>query len=140
MESRDRKNTRKNKQNRRHSASHPVGHSELYLELGSPAGLHKNILEAQKEVIISLRRFEAIHTLRREKLREFMKLKRAVNLASHMIIEMKNYFPHVESRIARLTHEEQPTAEPRTISSADESELHRLDRELGEIERKLKEL
>lgn len=98
-------------------------------------------MEAQKEVIVSLRRFETIHTLRREKLREFLILRRLVNQASQMLVEMRNYFPHVEGRVAKMVEKEDIKPEQRSVLNAsDEAELHRLDRELGEIERKLKEL
>lgn len=90
---------------------------------------------------MSLRRFEDVHRLRREKLREFYTLRRLINQASHILIELKNEFPHVEARLARIADKEEPEQTARNVLSAtEESELHRLDAQLGEIERKLREL
>ncbi len=112
--------------------------------LEEPTTLHRTLLEAQREVIVALRRFETVHAMRREKLREFVKLRRIVNQASHMLIQLKNEFPHVEARLAHMREKDEPAVKKEPVkpvmSISDDAELHRLDRELSEIESKLQQL
>ena len=111
--------------------------SELYIGLEDPKVLHKNLLEGQKDVINALKRFELIHELRKQKTREFLKLRSLINQCSHILIELRIVMPHVEGHHARVKDSE---PKQKALTEKDDAELARLDKELNDIESRLRQL
>ncbi len=96
----------------------------------------------QRDVVLSLKRFEQVHLLRKEKVKELMSLRRSVSQASSALAQLKLELPHVEGHFKQEKEAQvQPSAQiQQTPAHVHANELHRLDRELSDIESKLKEL
>lgn len=114
----------------------------MYVGLTEPAAVKRSLLEMQRDVILALKRFDTVSEMRRNKLKELVALRRCVNTASQALAHLKVELPHVEGSVGeRMESAVSPSPERRQAPVQEHhEEISLLDRELSDIEAKLKKL
>lgn len=111
------------------------GEQELFfVRVSNPSNLRRNILESSKEIIESLKRYENLKLIRKEKSENISKLKGDVKEIISLISKLKSKLPKVdikEEKEAIVPNKKDFKKEAKT------TELEKLESELRNIEGKL---
>ena len=117
-----------------------------FVSVNSPENLRKNILEASKDLLEGLARYERFKSVRQEKLESIRKLRLDLKHTATLISRLKSHLPTVEvampaapkiaPRKAPEKIEKKAEAAPRKAAPKT-TELEKLEAELDDIERKL---
>ena len=114
----------------------------LFVKIDDPLNLRKKALESSKEVIECLQNYEALKAIRKEKLKNIMKLKTNMNKVSSLISRLRSKLPKTTINIKEGSKPEVVVKEaPKpTIKPAANTEIDKLQSDLDEIESKLNAL
>lgn len=120
------------------------GH-EFFVSISDPSQIRLFLLETTKKALESMRLFQTIKEIRKQKIQEKTKLRKQVKDITSMIRQVKLVMPHVnlpteevkpvvkekpKVKVVQPVIIEQPKPQPRT-------EIDRIEDELTEIENKL---
>lgn len=121
----------------------------FFVELEKPDDIERNVLEAQKDVVENLQRYENIKFLRAKKLENVNKLKGVIKELLKLISDLKIVLPQTkikEAKVKKVTGivKKEEKREVREVkekkSKKPLSELEKLEAELSAIESKLSSL
>jgi hypothetical protein len=123
----------------------------FYVEVRNPNDVKRNVLEARKEIIEGLQRFENIKFLREKKIENIAKLKGIIKELSTLTLKLKNAFPASKIREQVIKPKKKVTAKkysgkkPTKVQEQKKapkavSELEKLETELNDIESQLNSL
>jgi 16S rRNA C967 or C1407 C5-methylase (RsmB/RsmF family) len=133
----------------------------FYVGVNEPVEIRRNVLEASKDIIQYLQRFERFKQVRAEKQEEIQKLKEMTHEIRVMVRKLKTALPKTKLRAILHKHEEEimmsteketKPAKKKSVKKAVEAipqervserkvtELEKLESELGEIESRLTRL
>ena len=153
------KTTRKRKSKRKSAKSQPKSSEPIFIGLGDPVELRRNILEPTREVIQFLQSYEEFKKVKEEKthavdlLKEDLKeIKLTINRLRRLLPRSKIKAEQTYGRIKKEILAEHPELKPKPKPKPEpvlepepkpeplppaHPELDSLERELGEIEKKL---
>ncbi|RME78332.1 hypothetical protein D6774_01470 [Candidatus Woesearchaeota archaeon] len=101
-----------------------------YVNVEKPVETRKSLLQASKQLVISLQRYEDLKKIREQKLLLMHDLKELCAQTIDTIDHLKQYLPQEEVQVS-----EQPATKKKQQKK---SELHNLEADLKMIEEKLK--
>jgi hypothetical protein len=111
----------------------------FFVGIRDPIELRKELLTSSKNLIDSLKRYEAYKSVKEEKLRHIMELKRVFDELLVLNKKLRNKLPHIPVKaaptLARET-KEMPTAKGRSVKLS-KSKIDVLEEELAKIEERL---
>jgi len=118
----------------------------FFVEIKEPGEVRRNILEALKEIVELLQRFEKFRHVRQEKLARIQKLRSLIKDANKMLGSLKAMLPQTGIRVPAAREQKQHPKKAQKKKEAKEekpakkerTELEKLEAELGAIESKLK--
>jgi hypothetical protein len=125
----------------------------FFVGIKDPIGLRRSVLEASKDVVQSLQRFEKFTVARRKKRESVEQLKETVKETVRLIAKLRKNLPKGGLRMAPV-HKPKPVPKPKPVKHKkahkaavpsikkqlkpkDLGELEKLESELGDIESKL---
>jgi len=109
---------------------------EFYVGIENPDDIRRQILETSRDVVVSLQRFEKFKITMLKRLDYIEKVKSNVKEINDLILRLKKVLPASRIRI-------KPIVEKEVIKKASGSkgdDLERLEKELSEIESRLRTL
>ncbi len=126
----------------------------FFVELRNPVQVRRNLLEAQKEIVESLQRYENIKFIRNKKIESIEKLRKDIKELIKLISNFKTVLPSAKIKEAQMIVKEVMRPKKRKKKSAKKkkavkhkvqsqeeikpmSELEKLEAELSAIESKL---
>jgi hypothetical protein len=121
----------------------------FFVDIKDPVDVRRNVLEAQKEVVECLQKYEKIRSIRARKIEEIHKLKSAIKELLKLISNLKAAFPQAKIREAvkikrkvkkKVGKKKGEKEEEKKEARKPISELQKLESELGAIEGKLDSL
>jgi len=117
----------------------------FYVGVKNPVELRRVILESSKEMVQYMQRAEKFKKIRAEKEEEFAKLKKTMNSVSLMVSKLRSYLPKADiksgaSEYKKAKKDENIKVSKQSIKEIPQSEIIKLERELGEIESRLKRM
>lgn len=113
----------------------------FFMKISDPADFRKAGLEALRETIHSMRRFENVKKIRTEKVKEVLKLKDTIQELGIELHKLHELLPDVESQAKKEQPKTKVTMEYRTPEQQKgKDDLNHLENQLKEIEKKLKDL
>ncbi|MBI2142369.1 hypothetical protein HYU15_02685 [Candidatus Woesearchaeota archaeon] len=117
----------------------------FYVGIENHVSVRRGILEASKELVHFLQRYEKLKALRSEKHAQASKLRAIYDDIVGMMADIKAELPKVDVRSLPKWHQSAKTIAPKTAAKAAAKPkapvrhaVDRLEAELGEIEKKLK--
>lgn len=127
----------------------------FFVQIKEPTELRRNILEALKEIVEALKRFENFKHIRHEKLESIRRLRVLLKDANKMVGSLKLRLPQTNLRAtvikespkqpAKSRHKKKKKGKlseshPKTTPKREMTELEKLETELTAIESKLRNL
>lgn len=121
----------------------------FYVGVKNPVELRRVILESSKEMVQYMQRAEKFKKIRAEKEEEFAKLKKTMNSVSLMVSKLRSYLPKADIKSGASEYKKAKKDAPvienikvskQSIKEIPQSEIIKLERELGEIESRLKRM
>ncbi|MEM3127160.1 MAG: hypothetical protein QW331_03785 [Candidatus Woesearchaeota archaeon] len=135
----------------------------LFVEIRGPVEVRRNILEATRDVVQHLQRYERFKQVREEKAVEIAKLKTNIKDINRLIGKLRSALPKTKLRIKmheevaaveqrqkeleekrkkaeKKAKKEEKKVEPEQPKKKELSEIEKLEKELGEIEGRLNKL
>jgi hypothetical protein len=109
-----------------------------YVNVREPAETRKKILESSRQVVIALQRYENFKLKKMKKQDLADKLRRNFREINELILRLKKEMPQVRALRKTTEKAEKPAAQIKIQKG--KSDLKDLERELNEIEMKLKNL
>lgn len=116
----------------------------FFAELRNPNEIRRNVLEARREIIESLQRYENIKFLRDQKLEKIKELRKVTKDINKTIVNLRNILPKAKIREETIqVKKKKETQKKRKVKKKEEpkekhtSELDRMEAELNAIEEKL---
>ena len=123
-------------------APKPPKEEVVFVSIEGPSALRRNILESSKETIESLKKYEDLKAVRKEKIQNIMKFKEDAKEIIKLIDKLKSTLPKTHIKVP----EEKPVIEekkeeikpvPKPLPT---TEIEKLQYELDDIESKLNAL
>ncbi|HLC64799.1 MAG TPA: hypothetical protein VJI46_01595 [Candidatus Nanoarchaeia archaeon] len=116
-----------------------------FVSVGNPEELRKNILEASKDLLEGLARYERFKAVRQEKLEAIRTLRLDLKRTALLITKLKSHLPSVEVSAPRVSVPKKAVAKAERKAEVKKeqtktpktSELEKLEAELDDIEKKL---
>jgi hypothetical protein len=109
----------------------------FFVGIRDPIELRKELLTSSKNLIDSLRRYEAYKGIKEEKLRHIMELKRVFDELLVMNKKLRNKMPHIPVKAApTLARETREPPKGKTMKMS-KSKIDVLEEELAKIEERL---
>src|SRR3989338_5938559 len=115
----------------------------FFVEIKEPGEVHRNILEALKEIVELLQRFEKFRHVRHEKLARIQKLRVLMKDANKMLGSLKAMLPQTGIRVSAAREQKPKKAQKKKEAKEEKApkkektELEKLEAELSAIESKL---
>lgn len=104
----------------------------IYVGVYDAKNVQKSLLQSSRGVIHLVKEYNSIETIRQKKLDAFKRFDKLVEDMSSLIEQLKKHLP--------VNAVEQPQVTPLNSSAAKAQPIDNLDKELADIERKLKKL
>lgn len=121
----------------------------FYVGVKNPVELRRVILESSKEMVQYMQRAEKFKKTRAEKEEEFAKLKKTMNSVSSMVSKLRTYLPKADIKSGASEYKKAKKDAPsiknikvskQSLKEIPQSEIIKLERELGEIESRIKRM
>ena len=114
----------------------------FFVGIRDPIELRKELLTSSKNLIDSLRRYEAFKDLKEEKLQHIIELKRVFDELLVLNRKLRNHLPRIPVKVPTLGEMQRETHKPATKASAKVVKMARnkidvLEDELAKIEERL---
>jgi len=108
----------------------------FFVGIRDPIELRKELLTSSKNLIDSLRRYEAYKDVKEEKLLHVMELKHVFDELLVLNKKLRNKLPHIPLKAAPPILREMPTAKGKSIKLS-KGKIDVLEEELAKIEERL---
>ncbi len=111
----------------------------FFVGIRDPIEIRKELLTSSKNLIDSLRRYEAYKTVKEEKIRHIVELKKVFDELLVLNKKVRGNLPKIPIKapaVARETPEKMPKAKPMAKTKIDvlEQELAKIEERLGSLE------
>ncbi len=116
---------------------------KFYVGLNNPSSIRRNLLEASKDIIKSLQRYEKSKSIRKEKIETIFEVRKIIRDIKKNISLLNSKLPGFPNEIKRKVRKEKVKVDPelkKEIEHAKSSELKKLEDELKNIEGELSKL
>ncbi|MEM3154495.1 MAG: hypothetical protein QW165_02930 [Candidatus Woesearchaeota archaeon] len=112
----------------------------FFVGIRDPIEMRKELLISSKNLIDSLRRYEAYKQLKEEKLQHVLALKRVFDELLVLNRKLRGHLPRIPVKVPALTREEKPAKMPKMMTrmkTVTKSKIDVLEEELSKIEERL---
>lgn len=113
-------------------------HESYFIGIDDPVEIHKILLESNKQLLITLQRFEKFKEFRVKKVEYLAKLKEIVADTRILNDKLTKLLPQLPVRISPEHHNNSTSTQSSDFSS--HHDLYNLDKELSIIEEKLSQI
>lgn len=117
-----------------------AGEEILFKKINNPVEFRKNLLEASKQLIHGLQKYESLKAVRTKKAEQIARLKSIVREINILNSKLKKEFPDLVFKIAKVkkaSGEKTEKEAKKGVKKKENRELVDLERQLKEIEKKL---
>ncbi|MBW3000132.1 hypothetical protein KY339_05660 [Candidatus Woesearchaeota archaeon] len=108
----------------------------FFMKIDEPKGFRKKLLESSRDIIQVLKRGDAVSSVRTEKTKKIMKLKKVIKELKKLALDLEKKLPPVSKKARPST----PMPEKKRFLEAKSPELKDLEVQLGNIQSKLRSL
>jgi len=114
----------------------------FYVGIKDPVSVRRDILESSKDIIKNMQSFEKFKDAREERVKLIMHLKHMMDDLQKLNARLKAELPKVELRASEVQQSKGKTTvkKTKTVKTKTVSEAARLEKELDEIESRIKGL
>ncbi len=109
----------------------------FFVGIRDPIELRKEMLTSSKNLIDSLRRYEAFKDIKEEKLQHVLQLKRAFDELLVLNRKLRGHLPRIPVKVPALEREEKPTRMMPKVKAIAKNKIDVLEQELAKIEERL---
>ncbi len=110
-----------------------------YVNIREPAETRKKLLETSRQVVIALQKYESFKLKKMNKQDVAEKLRKNFKEINELIARLKKEMPQIPARKKIVLHEDKKTPQRISVPKG-KRDIEDLERELGDIENKLKGL
>ncbi len=117
--------------------------TNLFVKFEDPISFRKAILEASKEILISLQDYENFKAIKQQKAELIAKLKEQIAEINVLLNELRKNLPKTGAIKAKVKATFKPAAKPvviKTVAKAESNELKNIEQQLADIEAQLSNL
>lgn len=122
----------------------------FYVEVHRPIDFRRSLLEASRDLLRALQKFEDLKKVRADKMKEIAKLKSIVRDINSILNQAKNHVPALnikipeppkhEKKAKESKEEKRPTAHAHHRKKKDAKMQYKTSREVTDLEKQLKEI
>ena len=112
----------------------------FYVEIPNPVDCRRSVLEASRDLLRGLQKYEDLKKIRFQKLREMSVLKNIIKEINTLLNQARNSLPSVTVRIPEPAKQKEAKKAQRPKKKAIEEEEAKKPREVAELEKQLKDI
>ncbi|MCX6706945.1 MAG: hypothetical protein NT001_02280 [Candidatus Woesearchaeota archaeon] len=119
----------------------------FYVEIHHPIDFRRSLLEASRDLLRALQKFEDLKKVREDKIKEVAKLKATVRDINSLLNQAKNHVPALNIKLPeppkaekKAKEEKKPAAHAHHAKKKDVKVQYKASREVTDLENQLKEI
>jgi chromosome segregation ATPase len=119
----------------------------FYVEIHHPVDFRRSLLEASRDLLRALQKFEDLKSVRADKMKEIAKLKSTVKDINSILNQAKNQVPALNIKLPeppkakeKPKEEKKPAAHAHNIKKKDIKVQYKAQRDVTDLEKQMKEI